>query len=215
MNAGVEAPLRVAPWWVCALTVLGVIGVGACSPLPGSLPPPQLFTLTPKSTFPADLAKVDSQLLVEIPIAGESLNSDRIALQKNPLTLDYYANARWTERAPIMLQRLLVESFENTNRIVSVGRQAIDLRADYVLKTELREFQAIIAADGVPSAHVRLIARLVKMPERRIIAYKSVEVEITAQRREIEAVVEAFDEAVGKVLKKVAVWTLRTLSAQS
>jgi cholesterol transport system auxiliary component len=40
------------------------------------------------------------------------------------------------------VQTLLVESFENTKKIVSVARQGVDLGADNVLKTELREFQA-------------------------------------------------------------------------
>ena len=39
-----------------------------------------------------------------------------------------------------MVQTLLVESFENTGKIVAVARKATDIRADYVLKTDLREF---------------------------------------------------------------------------
>ena len=198
--------------WACVALALSLV---ACAPLPGQGEPPQLFTLTPKSTFPDDLPAVNWQLLVEIPVAGESLNTDRIALQDSPLTLDYYTKARWTERAPVMLQRLIVESFENTKRIVSVGRQAIDLRADLVLKTELREFQAQIGSNNVPRVRVRVIAKLVKMPDRRNVATESVEKEIAAEGNNIEPVIHAFDEATGKVMKTITVWALRALFWQS
>jgi len=101
-------------------------------------PPPRLYVLTPKSTFADDLPHVESQLVVKLPIASEGLNTHRIALRDSPLTLDLFANALLTEGAPQMVQTLLVESFENTGEIVSVTRQGVDLRADNVLKTELR-----------------------------------------------------------------------------
>ena len=37
------------------------------------------------------------------------------------------------------LQTLIIESFENSGRIVAVGRESVGLRADFTLKTELRE----------------------------------------------------------------------------
>ena len=124
-----------------ALVVAVAFTAGGCT-LDGLLtsggPPPRLYVLTPKSTFADDLPHVESQLVVELPIASEGLNTHRIALRDSPLTLDFFANARWTEGAPQMVQTLLVESFENTGKIVSVARQGVDLRADYVLKTELR-----------------------------------------------------------------------------
>src|SRR3546814_3362056 len=41
-----------------------------------------------------------------------------------------------------MLQSLIVQSFDNTGRIVGVGRETAGLGADFVLKTDLRAFQA-------------------------------------------------------------------------
>ncbi|MFQ5958353.1 MAG: ABC-type transport auxiliary lipoprotein family protein, partial [Alphaproteobacteria bacterium] len=81
--------------------------------LPGQGEPPKLFTLSPKSTFPDGLPHADWQLVVEIPVTAESLNTSRIAVRRDPLSLQYYKGARWTERAPVMVQTLLVESFEN------------------------------------------------------------------------------------------------------
>ena len=144
---------RTAP--LAAALSLAFLLVACAGMLPGSGAPPDLYTLTPKSTYSADLPTVTWQLAIEVPVAAESLNNSRIALRHDPLSLLYYKGARWTERAPVMVQTLLNESFENSGKIVAVARKATDIRADYVLKTDLREFQAEYDAGGAPVAHVR------------------------------------------------------------
>ena len=58
------------------------------------------------------------------------------------MQIEYYARAQWSDRAPQMVQTLMIESFENSQRIIAVGRDVVGLRADFILKSELREFQA-------------------------------------------------------------------------
>jgi cholesterol transport system auxiliary component len=179
--------------------------------LPGSGPPPDLYTLTPKSTYPKDIPQVDWQLVVEEPLAAGGLNISRIALRDKPTDLDYFAGSQWTERAPRMVQTLLVESFENSGKIVSVGRQAIGLRSDFNLKSELREFQAEYPApEKPPLVRVRLNAKMIKQPRRSIIASKNFEATIEAKSTKMHDVIEAFDYALGKVLRRIVVWTLKT-----
>jgi cholesterol transport system auxiliary component len=200
---------------VAALVLAVAFTAGACSLdglLAGSGPAPSLYVLSPKSTFGDDLPYVESQLVVELPIASEGLNTHRIALRESPLTLDFYANARWTERAPQMVQTLLVESFENTGKIVSVARQGVDLRADYVLKTELREFQAEYSDNNkAPHVWVKLNAKLVHMPARTIIASQTFEARYAVGGPTMKDIVMAFDDTLNKVLKKSVLWTMDRL----
>lgn len=188
---------------LCTLLLAGCANV-----IPGRGVPPKLFSLSPKSTYSAGLPTVNWQLVVEVPITAETLDTARIALSRDRYTLDFYGNARWAERAPMMIQTLLVESFENTEKIVAVARQATDLRADYVLKTDLREFQAELSGDGRPTVRVRINAKLVKMPERIIIASFKSERAVEAESSNLIDVVRAFDTALGKVLKQVVEWAL-------
>lgn len=201
--------------WAAPLVLALVLGISGCSlsgMLAGDSPAPKLFVLTPKSTFSNDIPRVTAQLVVETPIASEGLNTHRIALRHSPLTLDYFAGARWTERAPLLVQTLLVESFENTKKIVSVARQGIDLRADYVLKTELREFQAEYGGGGAtPDVWVRLNAKLVRMPARIIVASETFEARLISGGATMTDIVYAFDETLNKVLKKSVTWTMRRL----
>lgn len=192
------------------LAGLGVAMLPGCA-LPALRTPPQLYTLTPKSTFGDDLPPVDWQLLVEPPAAAAGLDSLRIALQSSPFKLDYFADAAWTDRAPQMVQTLIVESFENSGGIVSVGRESIGLRANYVLKTELREFQAEYIENGLsepPVVRVRMNAKLVQIPRRTIIAGDNFEALTVATSNSLDAIVLAFDDALGKVLRRLVTWTL-------
>jgi len=191
------------------LLSMAMLLVGACSGIPLGGPPPDLYTLTPKSSFDAALPTVEWQLVVEEPVAAGAIDTDRIALRDAPTVLEYYAGVRWTERAPRMVQTLLVESFENSHRIVAVGRQAIGLRSDYNLKSELREFQADYFEEGQPpTVRVRLNVKLVKQPRRAIVASRNIEATVKAAGTGIGDVVLAFDDALGRVLRQTVEWTL-------
>lgn len=178
--------------------------------VPGQGPPPELYRLSPKSSFKAELPTVDWQLVIDTPLADAGIDTTRIALQRTPMQIEYYARAQWSDRAPVMVQTLTIESFENSDKIVAVGRDVVSLRADFLLQSELREFQAEYFGPGGARAHVVIAVRLVKMPRRAIIGSESFEAIIPAGKDSVVDIVEAFDEALGKVLRRVVEWTLDT-----
>jgi len=186
--------------------------VSACSvELPGSGEAPRLFVLSPKSSFEPGLPKADWQLLIDTPITAAGLSSQRIALNRNRLEMEYFANAGWTDSLPNLVQRLMIESFENSGKIVSVGRQAIGLRANFIVNTDLREFQAEYDPanpTAPPVAHVKINAKLIKMPQRRIVASHTFEHAVEAKSGKMEDIIRAFDLALGKALKRIVGWTL-------
>lgn len=189
---------------------LGGAALGGCEILPKVGEPVDLYTLTPKTSFANGLPKVNWQLIVELPIAAAGLDTARIALQHTPYTLEYYARAAWTDNAPAMVQTLIIESFESTGSILAVGREAIGLRPDFILKTDLREFQAIYYDDQTPGPTilVRMNAKLVEMPERRIVSSNTFESRTPAASDGFKDIIQAFDEGLGHVVKKIVVSTL-------
>jgi cholesterol transport system auxiliary component len=191
--------------------LLALLAGGCTELLPGRGPLPNLYVLSPKSSFAPDLPTVKWQLAVEEPIASGGLDTQQIALANHPLEIEYFAQARWTERAPQMVQTLMVESFENSKRIVAVGRQALSIRADYTLQTDLREFQAeYFGGAKSPMAHVRLNTKLIKHPRREIVASQGFAEKVPAASNEMRAIIAAFDDALGKVLRRLVEWTLVT-----
>ena len=174
-------------------------------------PAPDIYTLTPKNTFDSDLPTVKWQLVVDQPTAAGGLDTDRIAVHPDPTEIKYYAGARWTDRAPDMVQTLMLESFENTGKIVAVGKQTIGLRSDFNLVSDLREFQAEYKPGSqIPSVRVQINVKIVKQPRQQIIASNNFERVVEAKSGDIKDVVLAFDDALGKVLRRVVEWTLVT-----
>lgn len=189
----------------CAAALL----LGGCQLINAAEEPTDLYTITPKSTFEPDMPAVFWQLAVEEPNASAYINTSRIAIAQSATSSDYYAKTGWTDRAPLMVQTRIVDSFENSHKIIAVARESIGLRANYVLQSDLRNFEAMYIYGKPPIAHVRLVAKLVRMPDRQIIGVGSFERCVRARADKVPKVVEAFDQALGSVMKRLVAWTLR------
>jgi cholesterol transport system auxiliary component len=183
--------------------------LGGCELIKAAEEPTDLYTITPKSTFDGDMPSVLWQLAVEVPNASANLSTSRIAIAQSPTSSDYYSKTAWTDRAPLMVQTRIVDSFENSHKIIAVARESIGLRANYVLQSDLRNFEAMYFYGGTPIAHVRIVAKLVRMPDRQIIAVGTFERCVRARADKVPRVVEAFDQALGSVMKRLVAWTLK------
>jgi cholesterol transport system auxiliary component len=193
------------------IAIAGALALSGCAlPDLGSGPPPDLYVLSPKSTFSEDIPSVTWQLVVEEPSTAKGIDTDRIAIAPTALEVKYFGGARWADRAPRMVQQLLIQSFENTKKIVSVGRQSIGLRSDFVLKAELREFQAEKTPEGGTVVRVRVNLKLVRPSLGTIVASESFESVKPANSENVPDIVQAFDDAVGAVLKRAVTWTLKS-----
>ncbi|MBS0517481.1 MAG: membrane integrity-associated transporter subunit PqiC [Proteobacteria bacterium] len=184
--------------------------LSGCQLIQAAEEPTDLYQVTPKSTFEPGMPSVRWQLAVEVPVAAANLNTGRIAIAQSPTSFDYYAKTAWTDRAPLMVQTRIVDSFENSRKIMAVARESIGLRANYVLQPDLRNFEAMYFYGGTPIVHVRIVAKLVQMPERQIIGEATFERCVRARADKVPKVVQAFDQALGSVIKRLVAWTLRT-----
>ncbi|WP_240453712.1 ABC-type transport auxiliary lipoprotein family protein [Chachezhania antarctica] len=204
------------PRFVPALLI--VLVTGACAGL-GVTTPTDLYLLTPKSTFARNLPNLGVQIVVEEPTASAAVNTNRIAVQPTPLQVQYVSEGRWVDRAPLIVQSLLIESFENTGKVSSVGQSAVGIRADYTVITDLREFQAqVISAEGDPTVlqvDVRLNIKVLEAYDDHIIASSSFEEAVISVSDETPDIVKAFDEALGDAMRDAVEWTIRRVAAHS
>ncbi len=88
------------------------------------------------------------------------------------------------------------------------------LTPDYLLETDLREFEARYGETGgqLPTVTVSLVAKLIKMPDRHIIGSIHAADRVPAARNDLASIVDAFDTAVGTVLTQVVLWTLHMMA---
>ena len=169
---------------------------------------PQLYVLRPQVMMPMD-ARVGWRLSVGSPDAPASLDTERIALSRSPNTMDYFANAAWNDRVPLLVQRLLIQTFDASNRIIAVGRDTSGLENDYLLDTEIRDFEARYdTPDGAPRIVVGIQAKLARMPQRLILASLNATQEAPAAANNLDSIVSAFNQATGATVAQIANWAL-------
>ncbi len=183
--------------------------LGACSPIAALAPaPPELYELDPVFTDLPEGEPVSWQLLIEPPQAVAALDSSRVAASFEGGQLDYFSGVGWADRAPVLVQNQMLRAFEESGRIAAVDREQGGLRADFVLKSDLRSFQAAMDRGTMPVARVELTGRLVRLPRRDIVATRTFLGEATASSPAFEDVIDAFDRASAIALGEIVSWTL-------
>jgi len=200
-----------------ARALLGALMVSAstlmagCGNIIGPEKALQLYTLDPQvpgSSGPARQV-VSGQLSIDVPDAEASLNTNRIALNPTPETMDYFANASWPDRLPLLFQSRLIESFEKDGRAASVARDTAALHADYLLKSEIRSFQARYAApSSVPDIVVRVDVTLVQVSTEKAVSRKEMSQQVHADGNTLPAIVLAFNTATASILRDIVDWTV-------
>lgn len=184
------------------LTGLGSLSLlpwlGACGIVPEVNKPLVLYSLSPQVAPIANPPLLDWQLVVAEPKAGADLATNRIALTRAANRIEYFAEGVWSDAAPALVQSKLIQAFEDVVPSLAVGRDSAGLKPDFILQSELRDFQASYAGTG-GDAVVRITAKLVKMPERRIVSSISAEASKPSAGAGLPGVVSAFEAALGDV----------------
>ncbi|MGD0865925.1 MAG: ABC-type transport auxiliary lipoprotein family protein [Rhizomicrobium sp.] len=189
--------------------------LSGCSGIIGpSSPPPQIYVLQPEFRALGNSPEVTWQLAIGAPGASESLDTARIALHRGE-TLDYFADARWTDATPILIQEKLVEAFEKSTRIRAVAATSDAVRADYVVESTIRDFQANYETqDGTPTIVADIVVRIVRAERNDVVATHDFHHEVRAARNDVPSVVAAFDQAAGAVFEEIVDWTLHSAVAE-
>ena len=186
-----------------------VMALGACS-LPGERKAPRRVRLTPAEDFPPSMPSVAWTLMVNEPQATLSLNSAKVAYIGEKKQIEYLATAEWASRAPEMIMELLVESFQNSNKILTVGDRRARIRPDFELDTRLVEFFFEQTDKDSGEVRVKLETTIIKRPQRSPLATLSFESVSPVSPRSLDNIIAAFDESLRDVMEQTVEWTLQT-----
>ncbi|WP_171208106.1 MULTISPECIES: ABC-type transport auxiliary lipoprotein family protein [unclassified Ruegeria] len=204
---------------IVTLVLASLAGCTGLDTLRQASKPNDLYLLTPKSTFSSSLPRIQKQIVVAEPTATAAVNTDQIAIQPTPLQVQYLPQARWADRAPAIVQSLLVESFENSKKVSAVGRSTVGLRADYVVSPDLREFQGHVLTNPDGSTYiqikVRLNIKIIDEYEDKIIASASFEENVTSASDQTPDLVLAYDQALGGTMRDAVEWSIRRINTHA
>ena len=193
------------------------LALTGCSNLIGPPNASQIYMLRPtRETAAAGGDKIAWALAIDLPDASDSLDTNRIALSPTDTTLDYYANATWSDRLPNLVQTAILEGFEDNGRIEAVSRELEALKADYILSADIRNFEAHYSQpNGAPNAVVMIVAHMAQSRSRKIVANMTATQNVPASANSVDAVVEAFDVALAAAVAAIVQWALALPSPQS
>ncbi len=192
-----------------AVFALTLAGCSALSTLTDATTPLEAFELRVPADMPQVRSSVRRDLVIETPAAGGALDTDRIMIRPGPLQAQYLPGARWTDTAPVMLQNLMLRAFEDTNALRYVGRRPLGGTGDYVLISELTDFQAELDATGQGvTTRLRMTVRLVREADASIIGSRTIQTVAQAASTDTLAVVQSFDQATAAALQDLTGWAL-------
>ncbi|MDT8855434.1 ABC-type transport auxiliary lipoprotein family protein [Paracoccaceae bacterium Fryx2] len=186
--------------------VAALSGCGALSAVSDASAPLDAYTLAPLPGSGA--ARGSRHLVIDVPEAGGALATDRILVKPNRLQAQYLPKGRWVDPAPVLLQSLLVASLQSAGGFRLVGRDTAGLVPDYLLLSDLHDFQAEATVPGGPPAMVRIGVTLtmVRDADRSVIATRRFEQTAQAADDESMALVQAFDAAMVRLLSVAVPW---------
>lgn len=193
---------------IIAMLAASLVALAGCVRLPAR-EPVQLFGPELGAPTLGEAPDVRWQLVVARPLSDPALDSPRIAVRPQPGELQSYRGARWTAPAPDVVETALLRAFQDSGRIVAVGRAGDALRADYLLQMDLRAFETVLG-NGAPQAHVAVYATLLHAGSRQVVAGALFEHRTAASGDDIAEVVAAFGASLGAVVPDLVSWTLRS-----
>lgn len=199
----------------------GFMGAGAALPLlalagcqlPGSGAAPRRVRLQPVADFPPSLPSAGWSLLVQEPDATSALNTARIVFVKANGDIAYLATGEWSSRAPEMVMELMVESFKESGKMLSVGDRRARIRPDFELETRLADFQVEEAGADAGRVRVEIHGSLVQKPRRNVLSSFAFDSESAVAPLTLDNILAAFQSSFEEVVDQIVEWTLVTGTA--
>lgn len=192
-----------------ALSLLS--GCGALSAIEDATTPLDAFELRAPD-LPQAGRMLTRSLSIEPPTTSGALDVDRILIKPNAVQSLYLPGARWSDKAPLMFQTVMLRAFEDTGALSYVGRRPLGGTGDFALISEITDFQAELGADEETAmTRIRMVARMVRESDARVLARRSFQALSPAATTETLDVVQAFNAASDEVLSDLVRWGLEVI----
>jgi phospholipid/cholesterol/gamma-HCH transport system substrate-binding protein len=171
-----------------------------------------LYDLVAASTLPSPPEEAPSWLLVvPEPTTLMGFNTDKILLQPAAGESTELPNAKWSDNLPVLFQEKVIQSFENAGYAKSVSRTREGITGDFQLLIDIRRFHVSTASD--PAADIAFVAKVLDK-DGKIIGAREFQGSAPAKGTDAAAYVAALDEAFGKLLSELLVWTTTALGTE-
>ena len=185
--------------------VLGsaLVAAASCALIKPGEAPRDTFDISAPTSFTGVRGGSRAQILVKVPTALSSVDSDRIIVKPTPAVVTYLAGAQWADTVPRLIQAKLVESFENSGATRATAKPGDGLIIDYQLVSDVRRFEVFEGVATIELSIKLLTDRTGVVRETRIFRASS-----RASGESADDVVAAFDRAFDEIARDVIGWVV-------
>jgi len=171
-----------------------------------------LYDLVAASAVPPPPEEAPSWLLVvPEPTTLMGFNTDKILVQPAAGESTELPNAKWNDNLPVLFQEKVIQSFENAGYAKAVSRTREGITGNYQLLIDVRRFHISTATE--PVAEIDFMAKILDQ-DGKIIDARLFQATAPTKGTDAPAYVTALDDAFGKLLSELLVWTTAALSAE-
>ena len=142
--------------------------------------------------------------MVAEPSALAAIDTNRITVMTRGGGLAYLGDAQWSDRLPRLVQVRLIQTFENANRLTTIGRPGDRLLPVAQLNSEIRRF-GIDEATG--EAVIEMSVKIVQDNTGRILAGNIFKRSVPADGTSGPVAAAALDLAMQELLRDIVGWT--------
>ena len=180
-----------------------------------------LLSVQAGGSGPETRPEIPADLTVLITRVRTGLDTDLIAVLYPDRRLAYVAGARWSGPLDEVVQDLALQAFRAHANLRNVHADVSSFGGSYWLEIEVADFQAEYPAgpqasggidSGAPAIHVRLLGVLGRSGDRRVIGHFEANERRAAAENRLDAIVDAYDQAVDAALTQLVVETSAALS---
>lgn len=171
-----------------------------------------LYDLVAASAVPPPPEEAPSWLLVvPEPTTLMGFNTDKILVQPAAGESTELPNAKWNDNLPVLFQEKVIQSFENAGYAKAVSRTREGITGNYQLLIDVRRFHISTATE--PVAEIDFMAKILDQ-DGKIIDARLFQATAPTKGTDAPAYVTALDDAFGKLLSELLVWTTAALGAE-
>lgn len=196
-----------------ALLCAALTGCGAIDALNSASAPARGFELRLPAEMPRAASASRRHVTVEVPETSGALATDGMLIRTSGVEAAFLPGAQWTDDLPLMVQTLLLRGLAASEGYAFVGREPLGLSGDYVILTELVDFQGAArpaAESDAPhvTAQVSLQIRVVREADARVIGNRRFSREVPAAGDDAAQLAEAMDQAMAALLPEITAWIM-------
>lgn len=147
-------------------------------------------------------------IMVMEPEANSLYETTQMAYSTQPYKIAYFSKNNWADTPAQMLQSLLVQTLQDTHHFHSVGVPSALGHYDYVLSTQLQNFEQRFFG-RMSEMVVTVRVQVIRVATNQVVAAKQFSVTEMAPENTPYGGVVAANQAVAKVLGQMAQFCLR------